>query len=154
MNTLYNAHKAQCLYNTHLKKRASYLYLRFNNCCYYKLLLLKRKYIIISHVFKMLVHTSAHFILERDQGAMSWFSRLVAGLSQRRPRLDPWPVHLARGTGTGSSPSTSVSPVSVIAPVLLAHSYIYCGHYVVLATGSVITKQTDRHIQPTVQCSH
>ena len=41
-------------------------------------------------------------------------------------------------TGTGYSPSTSVSPVSTIPPMLHIHSSIYHRLYVTLATGSVV----------------
>jgi hypothetical protein len=43
------------------------------------------------------------------------------------------------GTGTSFSPSTSVSPVSIIPPTLHTHAFIYQRHYIISATDRVVT---------------
>ena len=55
--------------------------------------------------------------------AVPSLKRLVAGLSPRRPGFDPRTVPCQTcdgpsGTGTCFSPSTAISPVSIISPVL------------------------------------
>jgi hypothetical protein len=55
--------------------------------------------------------------------AVPWLKRLVAGLSQRRPGFAPGPIHVAfvMDKVARFSPSSSVSPVNIIPPLLHIH---------------------------------
>jgi hypothetical protein len=60
-----------------------------------------------------------------------------AGLTPRRPMLDPRPVHVRfmvvkSVTGTGFS-----SPVSIITPAFHTHSFMHHGRYIITAIESV-----------------
>ena len=60
--------------------------------------------------------------------AVLWLRRLVAGLSPRRPGFDLESVGVIKWNWDSFSPSTSVSPVSIIPPVLHTHLNLRCSY--------------------------
>ena len=65
--------------------------------------------------------------------ALLWFRRLVAGFSPRWPGFGPRPVRVRLMVGkvtlTGFSPSSSVSLVSVVPPMLDTHLHLHVASY-------------------------